>query len=158
MTHGTLKALQKPGKPKDPKSNLQPIIPLSILRKILAVCVMKRINLSLDSAIPISQEAYCKNRSITEHVFATKLIERKTSLTDEIVYLILLDMSKAVESIKRNTLTEDLNNILNQDELHLIRIPALCENCSQTRYLQKSIFQYGHKTPSRRFPVSSLFP
>ena len=35
---------------------------------------MKRNNSRLDSAIPISQAEYRKNRSTTEHVFATKLI------------------------------------------------------------------------------------
>ena len=93
------------GKSQGPTSNLQPIIILSVLRKILAVCVMKRINSRLDSAMPISQAAYRKNRSTTEHVFATKLIiERKISSADETVYLLLLDMSKAFDSIQRNTL------------------------------------------------------
>ena len=97
ITHGILRALQKPGKPKGPTSNLRPIIILSDLRKILAVCIMKRINSRLDSAIPICQAACRKNRSTTEHVFATKLIiERTISSTDETVYLLLLDMSKAL--------------------------------------------------------------
>ena len=44
-------------------------------------------------------------------------------------------MSKAFDSIQRNTLIEDLKNALNQDELHLIRIlldvkiAAKCGNC-----------------------------
>ena len=123
ITHGILRALQKPGKPKGPTSNLRPIIYLYVLRKILAVCIMKRINSRLDSAIPISQAAYRKNRSTTEHVFATKLIiERAISSTDEIVYLLLLDMRKAFHSIQKNTLIDDLKNVLNQDDLHLIRI------------------------------------
>ena len=55
--------------------------------------------------MPISQAAYRKNRSTTEHVFATKLIiERTISSADETVYLLLLDMSKAFDSIQRNTL------------------------------------------------------
>ena len=121
--HGILRALQKPEKLKGPTSNLRAIILLSVLRKILAVCIMKRINSRLDSAIPISQAAYRKNRSATEHAFATKLIiERTISPTDETVYLLLLDMSKALDSIQRNTSIEDLKNVLNQDELHLIRI------------------------------------
>ena len=78
ITHGILRALQKPGKPKGPTSNRQPIILLSILRKLLAVCIMKRINSRLDSAIPISQAAYRKNRSTTEHVFGIKLIIERT--------------------------------------------------------------------------------
>ena len=78
ITHGILRALQKPGKPKGPTSNLRPIILLSVLRKILAVCIMKRINSRLDSAIPISQAAYRKNRSTIERVFVTKLIIERT--------------------------------------------------------------------------------
>ena len=42
---------------------------------------MKRINSRLDSAIPMSQAACRKNRSITEHVFATKLIIERTIRT-----------------------------------------------------------------------------
>ena len=123
ITHGILRALQKPGKPKGPTSNRQPIILLSILRKLLAVCIMKRINSRLDSAIPISQAAYRKNRLATEHAFATKLIiERTISSTDETLYLLLLDMSKSFDRIQRNELIEGLINVLNQDELHLIRI------------------------------------
>ena len=68
MTHGIFRALQNPGKPKGRTSNLRPIILLSVLRKILAVCIMKRVNSRLDSAISISQAAYRKNRSTTEHV------------------------------------------------------------------------------------------
>ena len=84
---------------------------------------MKIINSRLYSVIPISQAAYHKNRSTTEFVFATKLIiERTISSTDETVYLLLLDMSKVFNSIQRNTLIEDLKNILNQDKLHLIQI------------------------------------
>ena len=122
ITHGILRALQKTGKPKGPTSNLRPIILLSVLKKILAVCIMKRINSRLDSAIPMSQAAYCKNRSTTEHIFATKLVvERTISSTNETVYLLLLDIIKAFDSIQRNTLIEDLKNVLNQGELYLIR-------------------------------------
>ena len=143
------------GKSKGPTSNLQPIIILSVLRKILAVCVMKRINSRLDSAMPISQAAYRKNRSTTEHVFATKLIiERTISSADETVYLLLLDMSKAFDSIQRNTLIEDLKNVLNQDELHLIRI-LLDVKISAKHF---STFQhFSARTQIVQAPVSSLF-
>ena len=94
ITHGTLRALQKPGKPKGPTSNFRPIILLSVFR------IGKRINSRLESPIPISQAAYRENRSTTEHVFLTKLIvERTISSTDETVYLLLLDMSKAFDNI-----------------------------------------------------------
>ena len=94
ITHGTLRALQKPGKPKGPTSNFRPIILLSVFR------IGKRINSRLESPIPISQAAYRENRSTTEHVFLTKLIVERTILsTDETVYLLLLDMSKAFDNI-----------------------------------------------------------
>ena len=46
----------------------------------------------------------------------------KTSSTDETLYLLLLDTSKAFNSIQRGTLIEDLKNVLNQYKLHLIQI------------------------------------
>ena len=73
--------------------------------------------------IPISQEAYRTSRSITEHVFATKLIiARAISLTDETVHILLLGLNKAIDSIKINTLIKDLKNVINHDKLHLIQI------------------------------------
>ena len=76
---------------------------------------MKRINSRTNST------AYRKNRSTKKHVFVTKLvIERKILLTDETVYLLLLDKSKTCDSIQRNILIKDLKNVLIQDELHLI--------------------------------------
>ena len=111
INHGLIRALQKPGKPKGPPSNLRPIILLSILRKILAICLMKRIGPKLDDEIPISQAAYRKDRSTTEHVFSTKLIiERTITSKNETVYLILLDMSKAFDSINREILLQDLKS------------------------------------------------
>ena len=98
IMHRILRAFPKLGKRKGPTSNLQLIILLFIPRKILAVCIMKRINSRLYSACH-------KNRSTTKFVFATKLIiERTISSTDETVYLLLLDMSKVFNSIQRNTL------------------------------------------------------
>ena len=101
---------------------------------MLAVCILKRINTRLDSEIPISQAVYLKNRSTTEHLFATKLIIERTISADENVCLLFLDKSKAFDSLQRSILIEDLENVLNQDELHMIRmlldvkIAAKCGN------------------------------
>ena len=46
------------------------------------------------------------------------------SSTDETVYLLLLDKSKAFDSTQRRTIIEELKNVLNQDELQ-------SENCSK---------------------------
>ena len=49
---GVLVPLQKPGKPKGPVENLRPIILLSVLQKILAICMLERINDKIDDNIP----------------------------------------------------------------------------------------------------------
>ena len=123
LTQGLLCALQKPGKSKGPPQNLRPIILLSVLRKILSVCLMKRIATRINAEIPPSQAAYRKGRSTTEHVFSTKLIiERTITSKYETVYLIMHDMSKAFDSINRTTLLSDLSKTIQEDELHLIKV------------------------------------
>ena len=85
---------------------------------------MKRINSRLDSTTTGYQEAaYCKNRSTIEYAFATKLkIGRTMPSRNGTIYVVLLEMKKALNSIHINTIIEDLKNTLNQDELHLIWI------------------------------------
>ena len=122
INHGILVPLQKPGKPRGPASNLRPIILLSTLRKILAVCIMDRVGSRLDHETPITQAAYRKERSTTEHVFAAKMvIERTTNARNETLHLVLLDMSKAFDSIKRKDLIEHLQHTIEADELHIMK-------------------------------------
>ena len=66
--------LPKPGKPKGPPANVRPIILLSILRKILAICMIKRIQEKIYNRIQLSQSAYRAGRSTTEHVFTCKIL------------------------------------------------------------------------------------
>ena len=136
VTYGILKPLQKPNKAKGPPSNLRQIILLSSLRKILVACVTNRIKDRLEAEISPSQAAYRPNRSTTEHIFTSKLIIKKTITTrNESAYLIMLDMSKAFDSINRNQLIEDLCNIIETDELHIISTPlnvSLSVRCENT--------------------------
>ena len=63
---GQIPPLQKPGKPKGPAENLRPIILLSTLRKILAICLIERISNRLhEKLIPVTQTAYTSNSSTT---------------------------------------------------------------------------------------------
>ena len=123
VAEGVLAALQKPGKKKGPLDNLRPIMLLSMLRKIIANCLRERIMHRIDAATPISQAAYRKGRSTTEHVFATKtMAEKSTSSTNHTTHLLMLDMSKAFDTVDRTKLLQDLNEVLEDDELHLISI------------------------------------
>ena len=123
IVQGILSALQKPGKARGPTNNLRPITLLSMLRKILAICIVRRAGPIIDQEIPISQAAYREGRSTTEHAFATKILaEKATTSQDYEIYLLLMDMSKAFDTINRKTLMEDLAEIVDLDILHLIKI------------------------------------
>ena len=121
---GYLVPLQKPGKKKGPPENLRPVILLSILRKILAICTIRRINDRVRThIIPNTQAAYTDGRSTTELVFAFKILAEKAITSSEYeINLLMLHMSKAFDTIQRGCLFDDLKQILNPDELCLIHL------------------------------------
>ena len=105
LIHGIITALQKPGKEKGPVENLGPITLLSMLRKILAICMKERINGRMEAKIPASQAAYRSGRSTTEHVFATKVLSEKALTSkNHPIFIMILDMSKAFDTVNRETL------------------------------------------------------
>ena len=123
LVAGILTPLQKPGKTKGPPENLRLIILLSILRKLLTISLLKRIWTRVKKKIPINQAAYQPGRSTTELVFAIKVLcEKAIASSDYTLYLLLLDMSKAFDTVRRDTLFERLEQILQPDELHLLSI------------------------------------
>ena len=120
---GILVPLQKPGKKRGPTSNLRPVILLSMIRKILAICLIRRIGERIDREIPLSQAAYRSGRGTTEQYLTIKLMAEKAATTPGYeTTLLLMDMSKAFDRVERGTLLNDLKSILEQDELHLVKI------------------------------------
>ena len=88
---------------KRTNSNLRPMILLSMLRKILTVCIMDRVGSTLDHETPIIQAVYRKKMSITEQVVAGKMaIEQTTNARNETLHLVLLNMTKAFEKKRAN--------------------------------------------------------
>ncbi len=71
MKTGILIPLPKPGKPQGPPTNFRPIILLSIVRKILAICMICKISDKLNDNIPISQAAYRTGRSHLQNLSIT---------------------------------------------------------------------------------------
>ena len=118
---GLLRPLQKPGKKKGPAENLRPIILLSVLRKILTVAMLDRLWDRLKTQLPLKQSAYQPGRGTTEQVHAIKLLVEKAIISSDYkVHLLLLDMSKAFDTVNRNTLFQHLEEILEDDELYIL--------------------------------------
>ena len=71
----------------------------------------------------IDQAAYQEGRNTTEQVFSKKLLAKKAITSSEYkVYFLLLDMSKAFDTVNRNQLSETLEEILLPDKIHLLHI------------------------------------
>ena len=123
MTLGIITPIQKPGKPKGRVQNLCPIALLSMIRKVLAVCMKKQIADKLDAEIPPSQAAYRVGRSTTEHVFAAKvLVEKAITSANYAIHMLMFDMSKAFTTVNRSMLMQELAKVLDPDELHIINV------------------------------------
>ena len=85
--------------------------------------MLDRIWNRLKSHIPYKQAAYQPGRSTTEIVHAVKLLMEKAILANDYhIYLLLLDMSKAFDTVNRRILSEHLEEILNKDEMNIIGI------------------------------------
>ena len=95
LTLGTIMPIQKPEKLKGPLQNLRPITLLSMIRKVLAICMKKWIVDKLDADILPSQAAYRADRITTEHVFSAKvLVEKAITSANYPIHMLMLDMSK----------------------------------------------------------------
>ena len=123
ITLGIPRLIQKEGKKQGPTTNLRPIILLSVLRKILAICMVNRIGEKLLRIIPKSQAAYQSGRSTTEQVFVFKsMAEKAISSNNYNTHILMMDMSKAFDTVKRDILLSDLKMIVDDDELHILKL------------------------------------
>ena len=120
---GHLLPLPKPKKPQGPCKSLRPIILLSVLRKILAVAVVQRVFDRVREAISVSQAAYSPGRGASELILSFKLLaERAITSQNYEFHIIMLDMSRAFDTIDRASVLNNLKNVLEPDEIHLISL------------------------------------
>ena len=83
----------------------------------------KRIVDQLVAEIPISQAAYRAGKSIAGHVFAAKvLVEKAITSANYPIHLLMLDMLKALDTINRLMLMQELVKVLDPDKLHIINV------------------------------------
>ena len=105
------------------KVNVRPVILLSILRKILSLCMINRCWERMEEKIPKTQAAYQPGRSTTEQVFTIKVLAEKAITSEDYpIHILMLDMSKAFDSIDRNKLLEHLSTFLEESEIYLLHI------------------------------------
>ena len=77
----------------------------------------------LKNEIPIEQAAYQPGRSTTEQVFCVKVLAEKAITTSNYkIFILMLDMSKAFDSINRKKLMTYLSEILNEDEMYMMNL------------------------------------
>ena len=79
--NGNFSTTTETWKNRGPPSNLRPVILLSLLRKILAICLIRRIGQKIDDNIPLSQAAYRAGRGTTEQLLTIKLLAEKAITT-----------------------------------------------------------------------------
>ena len=73
--------------------------------------------------IPKEQSAYQPGRGTTEQLLAVKILCEKAITTSNFpLYLQLIDMSKAFDTVNRKLLFKNLETILGQDEMHILSI------------------------------------
>ena len=119
---GILVPVQKPWpKPKGPVKNLRPITLLNIIRKILSRMTTKRIEPKINQYLSESQSAYRRGRSTTDIVWAYRWILAKAQEYKIKIYVIGIDMSSAFDTINRKQLLDSLDNILEEDEVRVIK-------------------------------------
>ena len=115
--------LPKPGKPQGSPANLRPIMLLSILRKILEIFIIRRIQEKIEVRIPLSWAAYKAGRSTSENVLTCKILaEKAINLECYKTTILLLNMGKVFDTVKRNNLMELLETILDPDEIYVRKI------------------------------------
>ena len=116
-----------------------------LLRKFLAICILDRTTDKINRKIPITQAAYRKGRSTTEQTFAVKtLAEWTITSKSEKIKLLMSDMSKAFNTINRKMLIEELKQVLDEDEIHLVKMLlsvelAVRNGSSQSEYFEANL-------------------
>ena len=73
------------------------------------------------SQIPQDQAPYKTSRSTTKHVFAIKQLAKKARQPNDYkIYILMLDLSKAFESVNRKMLLNHLKQLLKREEMNFI--------------------------------------
>ena len=121
INNGNMKALLKPGKPKGPRKNLRTVTLLNTIRKAISLCTLHRAREKIEKYLSVNQSGFRPFRSTADIVWTHRWYAAKTSLAEIDIHITGIDMSSAFDTINRKLLLEILEDIVDEDELRLIR-------------------------------------
>ena len=121
INSGVLITIQKPGKTKGPVNNLRPITLLNTIRKTLSTIVLNRIRPKIEKYLSHSQSGFRQDRSTSDVVWTHKWLAAKALKENISITITGIDMSAAFDTIDRGKLLEILTDIVDEDELRIIR-------------------------------------
>ena len=121
INNGQMITLPKPGKPKGPKKNLRPVTVLDGIRKSLSLITLDRIRPKVESYLSHSQSGFRPARSTSDIVWAHRWLAAKVNKSRMDINITGIDMSAAFDTVDRHKLLDILKNIIDEDELRIIR-------------------------------------
>ena len=122
LSEGEMISQPKPGKPNSPVRNLRPLTLLSTIRKTLSLICIQRIRPAVTKYISSGQSGFQSDGSTADVVWSHRWLAAKCSITQELKVTITgIDMSAAFDTINRTQLLDILENIIEEDELRIIR-------------------------------------
>ena len=94
---------------------------LPIVRKIFAICVIERTWGKLEDNIPKDQAVYQKGRNTTVRVMCMKLLIEKAITSENFnLIIMMIEMSKAFDTVNWKTRLQKLETILDESEMRMI--------------------------------------
>ena len=122
MGEGVLIPIQKSGKPKGPASSLRPIVLLNVVRKLLSLIVLSRINGKVQKYVSSAQSGFRPGRSTADVVWSPRWLAARCQHVQWNVGILGIDMSKAFDTISRRKLLTILESFLGSDEVRIIQL------------------------------------
>jgi len=119
---GLLIPLQKPGKPKGPASSLRPIVLLNVIRKVLSLIVLARIQSKVNEFVSPCQSGFRPKRSTADVIWSHRWLAARCQRYQQQIHILGIDLSKAFDTVNRSKLMAVLGTFLNTDEVRIIQM------------------------------------
>ena len=119
---------------------------------------MNRTEDKINRYLAQSQSGYRKSRSTTNIIWAHRWVIAKTQIQDIKIYVNGINMSKAFDTIQRDQIIDIVKDILNEDEIRILRVP-LAETTLEVKVenAQTTTFEFNTGSPQEDSISGQLF-